>query len=76
MNEEQQDQNPQFPSYPTPQPQGLPIADSKQSAVLGKRISKMMTPKMKPRMKGIQSDQNVHFKHGKTKKHPNPVTYY
>lgn len=73
MKEESQPA-PQFPSYTPPTPQGIPLADHKQSGVLAKRISKML-PKIKaPR--GIQSNQNVHIKHGKFKKHPNPVPYY
>ncbi len=70
-----------FPVYDTPQTipvtpaKGPPHADSKQSGVLAKRISKMMTPKMKPRIKGIQSDQSVHVGH-KKKNHPNPIPYY
>lgn len=71
-----QDQNPQFPLYERPKVQGTPSADSKQSAVLGKQISRMLPSRFKPRLKGIQSDQQVHVKHGKIKKHPNPVTYY
>ena len=70
-----------FPVYDTPQTtlvtpaKGPPHADSKQSGVLAKRISKMMPKTKMPRMKGVMSDQNVHVGH-KNKKHPNPVTYW
>ena len=71
-NEQQQNQTPVFPEYQ--KPSGTPIADSKQSGVLAKRISKML-PKMRA-PKGIQSKlQTVHVSH-KKKSHPNPVTYY
>ena len=71
-NEQQQNQTPVFPEYP--RPSGTPIADSKQSGVLAKRISKML-PKMKMPRRGIQSDQNVHVGH-KKKTHPNPIHYW
>ncbi len=68
-----------FPLYtqattPVTPAKGPPHADSKQSGVLAKRISKLM-PKMKA-PKGIMSNQNVHVSHNKNKKHPNPVTYW
>jgi len=69
----EQEQAPQFPTYPIPNT-GIPIADSKQSGVLAKRISKML-PKMRA-PKGIQSKlQTVHVSH-KKKSHPNPVRYW
>jgi len=75
INEQPEEQPPQFPSYP--KPLGVPTTDHKTAAPMVKMLNKMLTPKLKaPRGKGIQSDQSVHVKHGKTKKHPNPVTYY
>jgi hypothetical protein len=68
-------EQPQFPAYEPPKP--APILDHKTAGPLTKMVSKMLIPKLKmPRGKGVQSDQNVHVKHGKAKKHPNPVTYY
>ena len=68
----EEQQSPQFPKYAPPQ--GIPVADSKQSAILGKRITKLM-PKMRA-PKGIQSKlQTIHVSH-KKKTHPNPVTYW
>lgn len=68
-------EQPQFPSYP--KPQGIPTADHKTGAPIVRMLNKMLKPNIKaPRGKGLQSDQNVHVKHGKHKKHPNPVTYY
>ncbi len=69
-----------FPSYipptsPVTPAKGPPHADSKQSGVLAKRISKLMPKTKMPRMKGVMSDQNVHVGH-KNKKHPNPIPYY
>ncbi len=76
-NVNEQPEQPTFPSYEPPKPLGTPILDHKTSGPLTKMVSKMLAPKFKmPRGKGIQSDQNVHVKHGKHKKHPNPVAYY
>jgi len=67
----------QFPHYDPPEPanpQGTPVADRKQQGPLVKLMTRMMPKKIKPRllgkMKGIQSDQNVHVKHGKRKHAP------
>ena len=63
---------PQFPNYQAPK--GVPLADSKQSGVLAKRISKMLPKVRTP--KGIQSKlQTVHVSH-KKKSHPNHVMYW
>jgi hypothetical protein len=58
----------QFPHYDPP---GPPILERKDAAPMIKMISKMARPKMRTRTmgrtKGLQSDQNVHVKHGKKK---------
>ena len=72
---EPSDKQPTFPLYEPPKPPA--ILDHKTAGPLTKMVSKMLTPKLRaPRGKGLQSDQLVHVKHGKTKKHPNPVQYY
>ena len=65
MNEETD----KTPVYPPP---GPPVADHKQAAPLTKMVNRMLKPKMRmPKIKGLQSDQSVHVKHGKKK-----VTYW
>lgn len=66
MSEEQQEEKPlQFPNY------GTPVATKKDAGPLIKMMTRMMPKRVKPRLmgkaKGLQSDQNVHVKHGKRK---------
>ena len=69
MNDEQEqpEQPITFPHYP----QGIPVAEHKQNSPLTRMLNKGFKPKMKARMfgkmKGLQSDQQVHVKHKKVK---------